>query len=136
MVIREGPTQIQGQGTSGHAQALTEQEEAVRRPVAVQTVVGGETVTRLDRFSPLVLSPGVEELGLVVTALAVVELRLEEDRGIVGELVVQADTHAVTVVALIARVLRLLDLGVAIKIVFLITLLHGLGIGTAVHVVA
>ena len=74
---------------------------------------------------------------LVIGAVADVELRLEEDGRVVGELVLQADANPVTVIFGKAGIVRFLVLGGSVRHVgFLIGILQGFSTGTAVHVVA
>ena len=136
MVVRQVPGRIQGEGAAGHPEPLAEQEETVGGPVAVHPVVLGETAVHpVGVLHPV--QPGIEDAGLVIGAVADVELRLEEDGRVVGELVLQADAHPVPVVSGKAGIVRLLILGGAVRHVgFLIGILQGFGAGTAVHVIA
>ena len=134
VVVGDVPVYIGADGAAGHAQALAEQQETTRLEVPVVTGVVGETVVgavALDIF------PGVEHGLLQVAAPAKVKLRLEQDGGVLAELVLQAHAKAVAVREAVALAVRVRIQRAAVgQISLFIGVLGNIHDGTVIEVVA
>ena len=97
-ILREIEVDIGCKGTAGDAETLAEQEESLRAEILVDTDIVLLGVVALDVVAAQVVI--AEALGLVVLRIvtaAEADARLEEDRGVLGELVLQAEAEVVAV---------------------------------------
>ena len=87
---------MDGQCSSRHSETLAEEEESVGGPVVVVASVEIETVILLIWVGLCgSLSPGVERGNFREVAFAEIELRLEEDGGILREFVLETYSEPV-----------------------------------------
>ena len=137
MVVGQAPGDVHREGAARKAQALAEEQETVGVPVAVVSGVVGEAVVGVALGAVGLPGVRVEDALLAVAAPAEVELRLEEDGGVLGELVLQAHTEAVTVREAVAGTVRIGDEGGAVRAVgLLVGVLQDIPDGTIIEVVA
>ena len=140
VVVGEIPVRAQGEGAARDAEPLAEQGETAGRDVLVAAVREGETVVDGGRGG----RPGIEPVGreflhLREIAPAEFQLRLDEDGGVLRELVLQAEADAVAVGEgiVVARLRVRIDQGRAVLHVgLLVSLLKDLLPRVVVHVVS
>ena len=124
-VVLDVPVYVEGESPARHAQTLAQEGAAVGREVLVYAGVVGVTVVGAVPFIHRIL-PIVKDRLLYIIAAAEAELRLDHQRGVVGELVVDAETHPMTVGIPVAAGSGLLNEGGTVGLVsFLIRILQG-----------
>ena len=135
-VAGEVPGQVRGNRTARHAEALAEEEEAVGLHRAGIAVVGRETLVGVAQ-DVVRKGLGVELRELIVAAAADIELRLEEDGGVLAELVLDAKAQSVTVRAAVAQTVVVGDEGRSIlEVGLLVGILLDIGFRPIIEVVA
>ena len=136
LVAGEVPGQVRRNRAAGHAEALAEEEEAVRLHGLAVAAVAGEALVGVAQ-DVVRQGLGVELRELVVVAAADIELRLEEDGGVLGELVLNAEAEPVAVRAAAAQTVVVGDeRGAVFQVGFLVGVFLDVGLRAAVKVVA
>ena len=137
IVLGHVPVNVCRYGPSRHAQPLAEEEEAPRLHAVVVAGIQGETVVGLAAGAVGKFLLGVEDALLHVVSPAEVELGLEKDGGVFGELVLQAHSEAVAVGEAVAAAVGVGDEGGAIgKVCFLVGGFFDVGDAAVVEVVS